>query len=258
MFICEKEEENLRVIKRILRLFELMSGLRVNFNKCKLFGLNISEQELNVGASLMNCETGKRQFVYLGMKIRINNHRKGSWSWLAKKVKNRIACWKDKNISMGGRATLLQSVLSSIPIYTLSFHVLPKSTILEIIKIQRAFLWEGNDSSNKISWVSWSDISKKKGDRGLGIKDLGNFNKALVGKWIWRILEEESRLWVKVLNSRYGSLEENREVVVSGRGGSKISCWWKDLCRLYWGKNGEEGLRNDFTKILGKGENTIF
>lgn len=37
----------------------------------------------------------------------------------------------------------------------------------------------------------------------------------------------------------------------------KVSCLWKDLCRLYWGNNGE-GFRSDFIKISGKGENTLF
>lgn len=99
--------------------------------------------------------------------------------------------------------------------------------------MQRGFLWGGSDSSVKIPWVSWSDICKPKNKGGLGIKDLGYFNKALVGKWIWRILDEENRFWVRVLKSSYGSLEENRELVLNGRGASNSSRWWSDLCRLY-------------------------
>lgn len=36
---------------------------------------------------------------------------------------------------------------------------------------------------------------------GLGMKDLGVFNKALVGKWRWRFLTESNSLWVRVLKS---------------------------------------------------------
>lgn len=36
VFICNRGIDNIISIKRILRLFELMSGLKVNFHKCKI------------------------------------------------------------------------------------------------------------------------------------------------------------------------------------------------------------------------------
>lgn len=59
-----------------------MSGLRVNFDKCKLYGINASLEELTAGANLLGCDIEKGQFVYLGMRIGINNHRKENWAWL--------------------------------------------------------------------------------------------------------------------------------------------------------------------------------
>lgn len=90
-FQCGKDMENLRTLKRILKLFELMSGLRVNFNKYKLFDINISSEDLAAGESLLGCGIERENFVYLGMKIGINNHRRENWTWLAQKLKNRIA-----------------------------------------------------------------------------------------------------------------------------------------------------------------------
>lgn len=147
VFLCDREPENLIVIKRILRLYEIMSGLKVNFRKSKLFGINISEEELQVCADLLGCGTESGHLNYLGMKIDINNHRKGNWEWFSQRLRNRLATWDGRNIAMGGRATLVQSVLPFIPIYTLSFHLLSKIAIRDLIHIQRSFLWGGTESN---------------------------------------------------------------------------------------------------------------
>lgn len=83
------------------------------------------------------------------------------------------------------------------------------------------------------------------------------FNRALVGKWVGRLLDERDRLWARVIFSKYGSLEESSNLVRNGRGRHKVSIWWKDLCHLYWGIDGV-GLRGSFCKKLGKGDGTSF
>ncbi|KAL8555865.1 hypothetical protein ACS0TY_003613 [Phlomoides rotata] len=47
---------------------------------------------------------------------------------------------------------------------------------------------------------------KRKKEGGLGIKEMGKFNRARVGKWVWRILREKEKLWVRVLELKYGRL----------------------------------------------------
>jgi hypothetical protein len=40
--------------------------------------------------------------------------------------------------------------------------------------------------------------------RGLGVKNLMLFNKALLGKWLWRFVQEENSLWRQVIVEKYG------------------------------------------------------
>lgn len=40
VFFCNGEDENLIILKRILRLFELISGLKVKFQQMQTYGLN--------------------------------------------------------------------------------------------------------------------------------------------------------------------------------------------------------------------------
>ena len=44
----------------------------------------------------------------------------------------------------------------------------------------------------------------KKEDGGLGVRMLKEFNLALLGKWVWKILEEIESLWYMVLCACYG------------------------------------------------------
>jgi len=39
---------------------------------------------------------------------------------------------------------------------------------------------------------------------GQGFKDLKLFNEALLGKWLWRFMNEKGNLWREVLTIKYG------------------------------------------------------
>ena len=40
---------------------------------------------------------------------------------------------------------------------------------------------------------------------GLGIGDLIIFNEALLGKWLWRFMNEKEKLWRAVIKANYGA-----------------------------------------------------
>jgi hypothetical protein len=56
-------------MRAALLLFEEVSGLKVNFHKSMLTGVNIPDSWLMTAASVMNCKRGKLPFVYLGLPI---------------------------------------------------------------------------------------------------------------------------------------------------------------------------------------------
>jgi hypothetical protein len=64
-----KSWRNVRALRAVLVLFELMSGLKVNFHKSMLVGVNVSESWLYEAASALRCKVGKVPFLYLGHPI---------------------------------------------------------------------------------------------------------------------------------------------------------------------------------------------
>jgi hypothetical protein len=55
----------------------------------------------------------------------------------------RLAGWKGRFLSLGGRLTLLNSSLSNVPLYMLSIYPAPKSVIRKLDLFRKSLLWQG-------------------------------------------------------------------------------------------------------------------
>jgi hypothetical protein len=111
-----------------------------------------------------------------------------------------LAGWAAKFLSIAGRLVLLNSILSSIPMYIMSVLKLPQWVINAIDKIRRTFLWHGaNDQRKGYNLVDWEVVCEPKQIDGLGVLDLKTFNYALLLKWQWEWFAGENRLWRPLL-----------------------------------------------------------
>jgi hypothetical protein len=67
---------------------------------------------------------------------------------MEERLQLRLSSWKGKLSSIGGRQVLINSVLSNMVLYMLSFFLLPKG-VLNILDFFRSrFFWQG-DSDKK-------------------------------------------------------------------------------------------------------------
>jgi len=51
--------------------------------------------------------------------------------------------------------------------------------------------------------VKWNIIKQPFPKDGLGIRDLVIFNDVLLGKWLWRFMNEKDKLWRAVIKAKY-------------------------------------------------------
>lgn len=70
LFTCKVDTTNIMVIKSILKCFELISSLRVNFHKRKIGGMGVDESEIKKFSLILNCGIMKVPFKYVGGNLR--------------------------------------------------------------------------------------------------------------------------------------------------------------------------------------------
>ncbi|GAU51587.1 hypothetical protein TSUD_414310 [Trifolium subterraneum] len=116
-----KSWANVRALRAALVLFESMSGLKVNFNKSLLVGVNIPDSWLGEAASALSCRVGKIPFLYLGLSIGGDPRRISFWEPMLDRLKSRLSGWQSRFLSFGGRLILLKSVLTFLPVYRNNF-----------------------------------------------------------------------------------------------------------------------------------------
>ena len=246
--------QNVKVIKTILRGFELASGLKINFAKSCFGAVEKSDQWRREAAEFLNCRILPLPFTYLGIPIGANPRRSELWDPVIRKCERKLARWKQKHLSFGGRVTLIQSTLSAIPIYFLSFFRLPDRVADKLIGLLRRFLWGGGSEQRKITWVKWEIVCLPKEKGGLGIKDIRTFNKALLGKWRWDMLQQNKELWSRILDSKYGGWRS----LVDGKRVNNESVWWQDLMEVTHDQQLNNVLQDGTTWRVGCGDKIRF
>jgi len=122
-------------MRALLLLFEGISGLKVNFNKSMLTGVNIPNTWLSEAALVMNCRRGLIPFVYLGLPIGSDSRKLSFWKPVVDRIVSRFSSWNHKFLSFGGRLVLLKYVMSSLSVYFLSFFKAPAGIISSIESI---------------------------------------------------------------------------------------------------------------------------
>ena len=71
--------ENLQCTARILRVFYLCSGLRINLHKSNLFGVGTNDNEVDSMMEVLGCNRGAFPFVYLGIKVGAKMSKIRNW-----------------------------------------------------------------------------------------------------------------------------------------------------------------------------------
>ena len=87
IFFGEATMENVKVIKKILRCFELASGLKINFAKSRFRVIGKPEQWGKDVVEFLNYSMLSMPFSYLGIPIRANPSHSELWDHIIRKCK---------------------------------------------------------------------------------------------------------------------------------------------------------------------------
>ncbi|GJY02233.1 hypothetical protein Tco_0360385 [Tanacetum coccineum] len=254
IFLGQWSELNIDSLVRVLDCFFRASGLRINMCKSKIMGVNVEDEMVKNAASKLGCLVLKTPFAYLGTKVEGNMSRKQAWKEVVDKVLSRLSRWKMKLLSIGGRLTLLKSVLGSMPIFHMSIFKVPSSILKSLESIRSRFFNGQDPKSNKASWVKWNKVLTPKDKGGLGVSSLFALNRGLMLKWVWRFYSQKCSLWTKVIKAIYGE-DGNLNKDVSGG----VQTCWTSIVHEVRVLQGQGINVADYIRLkLGNGENTRF
>lgn len=157
ILFCKAKTSELFTLKKCLEKYCSWSGQKISAEKAGFFP--------SKGVS--------NQFV---------NQIKHSWGlkYVKDKLEGKLSCWKSKNLSMAGRATLIKSVAQSIPTYTMAG--------LQVISLmQWSVGFGGTPKRNKVHFgllllgLCYVGPKRKK----VWILGIFGFNQALISKLAW-------------------------------------------------------------------------
>ena len=138
----------------------------------------------------------------LGIPVHFRRLSNKDWTRIQERVEQRLSSWKGKNLSTGGRLMLINSVLSSLPMYMMSFFEIPKGLRKKLDYFRSRFFWQTDEYKRKYRLAKWDILCQPKDQGGLGIHNLELKNIALLSKWLYHLLTTDGT-WQQILRNKY-------------------------------------------------------
>ena len=128
--------------------------------------------------------------------------RNSDWREVEERFEKRLSSWKGKLMSIGGRLVLINSVLSCLPLFMMSFFEIPRDVLKKLDYLRSRFFWQADNNKKKYRLARWNILCQPKDQGGLGIVDLSIKNVCLLSKWLYRLLNEDG-VWQRMLRNKY-------------------------------------------------------
>jgi hypothetical protein len=134
-----------------------MSGLKINYEKSEVFALGCSEEEGQRIAEMLNCNIGRFLMKYLGVTVDNKHMTIYDLSYIYQKVEKRVPTWQSVGLSSGGKMILIESCLSSIPLYSMGIYLLQEEIHQKMDTTRANFFWHGPNLKRKYHMSRWEN-----------------------------------------------------------------------------------------------------
>ena len=181
-------------MKLLLCLFEQLLGLKINFHKSEIFCFGEAKEWESQYSNLFGCRVGSYPFCYLGIPMHFRKLSNKDWKTIEERIERKFSNWKGKMLSFGGRLVLLNSVLSSLPMFMLSFFEIPRGVLKKIEYFRSRFFWQYDNHKKKYRLISWPILCQPMEQGDLGVQNIDIQNKCLVSKWLFKLCNEDG-IW---------------------------------------------------------------
>jgi magnesium-transporting ATPase (P-type) len=81
---------------------------------------------------------------------------------IEERFQKKLSSWKGKLLSVGERLVLINLILSSLPMFMLSFFKIPKGMLKKLDYYRSRFFWQCDVHKKKYRLAKWSILSTPK------------------------------------------------------------------------------------------------
>nr|XP_043615878.1 uncharacterized protein LOC122587778 [Erigeron canadensis] len=231
-----------KIILDSINAFKDMSGLVPSMPKSNVFFCNVSDQIKQTILEIMPFEEGSLPVRYLGVPLISTQLLYKDCNVLLERMEKRITDWRNKSLSFARRLQLVRKVLSSLHFYWVLVFILQQRLVHDLECKMRRFLWSQGDLVKGKAKVAWKLLCVPQYEGGLGIRRISDFNKALMTKHVWSLLNRRESLWVKWIYS-YRLKERNFwDIPIQ----QNCSCGWRKILQR----------RNHIWTLIGDGQSS--
>ena len=140
LLFCKASKQECRKMIEILELCEAASGQKVNAKKSSvIFSHNNPQERRRMVMDILGPMQDTRHGKYLGLPSIIGRSKTEVFAEVKEKVGRKLAGWKEKLLSIGGKEILIKAMTQAIPTYTMSCFLIPKGLCEEIEGMIRNF-----------------------------------------------------------------------------------------------------------------------
>lgn len=140
LLFCQATPSQVQVVMDSINDFCIASGLKVNFDKSKaMCSAKVPRQRQQILSNRTSITFVSNLGTYLGFPL-VNGHvNHNHYNMVVERIQQRMVYWKGRLLNKAGKMCLVNSVTSSIPVYTMQTHAFPKSVCNKIDSITRNF-----------------------------------------------------------------------------------------------------------------------
>ena len=115
-------------IQSILSNYEAASGQQVNLAKSSIvFSKGVADIDRSMLAEVLGVVVVEKHDKYLGLPTVVGKNRTKTFSFIKSQLQNKLEGWQGKLLSGAGKDILIRVVAQSLPSYTMSCFLLPKT-----------------------------------------------------------------------------------------------------------------------------------
>ena len=174
---------------KIVEMFSLSSGLRLNIDKTK--GMWLGKDKTKTLTPLgINWPSGPIKLLGLYIGHNEKDMEVSNFRHKINKVKQLLHAWSDRDLSLIGRILIVKSLAFSQFTNLANLIIFPKHIITELEEIIYKFIWRG-----KTHKVKKNVLIQDYGSGGCKMEDFQSTLQASQVNWVKRYLSNENGAW---------------------------------------------------------------